>query len=226
MNNLDQLIIEILNNWHDNLAPVDESDYVKFEFNKNKFRNKYLSRTGEFLKITKKIEAISFNKICSGLSANYTFTEKLLDQYLDWCFDNYDFFIKKYKTFNLNIIAQYAVEWDKNFLKFEDQSKITIKDLNTIEVHKNILNAFEIYGIPLAATKLAKEKSISFSDLKKIVLKKLNELTNSKQDLLKLKNMLRSTVENQPYSSELIFYDYIHSLSDLFIYFKNEPWCP
>jgi len=38
--------------------------------------------------------------------------------------------------------------------------------------------------------------------------------------------MLRTTVENAPYSSEVLFWNYGNSFSELFLYFKNEPWCP
>jgi len=68
MNNLDNLIINIANDWHNNLTSFEEKDIVKYEFAKNKFRTKYLTRTGEFLKMSKSFETITFNKICSELS--------------------------------------------------------------------------------------------------------------------------------------------------------------
>ena len=58
MNYLDDTIIKIVNQWRDNLSEITEQDILKFDFSKNKFREKYLARTGEFVNLTKKMEAI------------------------------------------------------------------------------------------------------------------------------------------------------------------------
>ena len=226
MKQTEEKIINILNKWYDNLTPLEEEDFIKYEFTKTKFRTKYLMRTGEFLKITKRLEAITFNNICTGLSKNYTVTEDLLDQYLEWCFDNYDFFSKKYKGFSLASCAAFASEWDINFLNFKFADKLSLKDLDGLEVGKNIFYCFEKYGIALAATKLMQEKNADRKSLENVVIKKLESLTTNKEDLNKLKNMLRTTVENAPYSSEVLFWNYGNSFLELFLYFKNEPWCP
>lgn len=225
MNQLfDQKIINILNNWYENLT-IEESDFEKFVYTKGKFRDRYLMKTGEFLKITKRLEAVMFNRICAGLSQNYDISEDLLDQYLDWCFENYDFFIKKYKAFNLINCASFAAEWKKDFLKFDFNDKVTIEDLKDIEVKTNIFLYFEKYGVVLACEKLSMELDTSSKKLIPVIIDKLKTLTNSKTDLMRLKNMLRATVENGPYPSSYAFSDYSKSLSELFYYFKSEPWC-
>jgi len=221
----EQSLINVLNNWHDNLSQDNEKEIITYEFSKNKFRNKYLAKTGEFLKLTKRLETIQFNKICIGLSKNYTVDEDLIDEYLNWCFDNYDFLIKKYKSFSLNSCANFANEWTKDFLKFDFNKKITLEDLDEVIVHKNMSLCFEKYGIPLSCTKLQIEKQFDKDFLCSLIVQKLQPLTNSKEGLSKLKNMLRVTVENAPYSPEILFNDYKKSLSDLFIYFGDEPWC-
>jgi hypothetical protein len=224
MNQLEPVIIDVLNNWHDRLTLGEPVDCVKYEFSKNKFRDKYLKKTGEFLKITKRLESISFSKICYGLSKKHNLTEDLLDKYLDWCFENYDFFIKKYKQFTLNAVAEFAIDWNENLLKFEYDKKDTLEDLKNVEVHKNIYFYMEKYGIPLTASKLIQEKPFKKEDVKQAIIKKLNDFSNTKEDLNKMKNMLRNTVENGPYSPELLFSDYKDSLSKFFMYFTNEPW--
>ena len=138
MTNLDQSILNTVNNWYDNLTVIEESDYVKYEFSKNKFKDRYLAKTGEFLKITKRLESITFAKICAGLSKNYELSEELLDKYLDWCFENYDFFVKKYKGFNLNSCAIFSSEWKEDFLKFDFEEKTNLGDLENVEVKQNI----------------------------------------------------------------------------------------
>lgn len=224
MNYLDDTIIKIVNQWRDNLSEITEQDILKFDFSKNKFREKYLARTGEFVNLTKKMEAILFKKICLGLSENYEVTDKLLDEYLEWCFDNYDFFINKYKNFSLNSCANFSSQWTKEFLNFNFNDKVTLHDLENEQVSKNPYNYFEKYGIPLASTKLYQETHASKSALAQIIKQKLQLLTNNKENLSKLKNMLRVTVENAPYSPEILFSDYKKSLSEFFELF-NEPWC-
>ena len=222
---MDQTILFIANNWYENLNQIDENDQTSFEFSKSKFRDKYLKKTGEFLKLTKRVETICFKKIAFGLSSRYEVEESLIDEYLEWCFQNYDYFVKEYKAFNLTNIATFSSEWTKDFLNFNFNSKYSLNDLSDIEVNKSIFVCFEKYGIPLCVTKLAKEKNLKDSTIKELVLEKLKGLTNTKQDLLKLKNMLRVTVENSPYTSEIIFSDYEKSLKGFFIYFSEEPWC-
>ena len=112
----EQALTVLLNHWYENLSPVDEQEKVVYEFSKNKFRNKYLAKTGEFLKITKRLETIQFNKICAGLSKNYPVDESLIDEYLEWCFDNYDFFMKKYKSFSLNSCANFGLKIFSNLI--------------------------------------------------------------------------------------------------------------
>ena len=136
-----------------------------------------------------------------------------------------DFFMKKYKSFSLNSCANFASDWTKDFLKFDFNNKITLHDLKDIEVHKSMFSYFEQYGIALVATKLQEEKQFDKDFLCNLITQKLKELTNTKEGLSKLKNMLRITVENAPYSPEILFSDYKSSLSDLFVYFGNEPWC-
>jgi len=221
----EQSLVALLNNWHDNLSSENDHQIVTYEFSKNKFRNKYLEKTGEFLKITKRLETIQFNKICSGLAKNYEVNEDLIDEYLEWCFENYDFFIKKYKSFGLTSCANFASEWTKDFLKFNFSSKVTLHDLEEIEVHKSVLTYLEQYGVPLVSTKLQKEKNFDTESLCNLIIGKLQELTKTKEGLSKLKNMLRVTVENAPYSPGILFSNYKKSLADLFIYFGDEPWC-
>lgn len=223
---LDQTILFIANNWYDNLTHIDECDHIKFECSKNKFRDRYLIKTGEFLKLTKKVETMCFKKIAFGLSENYEVDETLIDEYLNWCFDNYDFFIKEFKAFNLTNCANFSSEWTKDFLKFDFNSKFTLKDLDGIKISDSIFANFEKYGIPLCVTKLAEEKRLNEKQIKSIVLDKLETLTGNKNDLSKLKNMLRVTVENSPYTSEIIFNDIKKSFRKFFIYFNEEPWVP
>jgi hypothetical protein len=218
-------LVALLNNWHENLSQSDDHEIVTYEFAKNKFRNKYLAKTGEFLKITKRLETNQFNKICIGLAKNYEVDEKLIDEYLEWCFENYDFFIKKYKSFGLIPCANFASEWTKDFLKFNFSSKVTLHDLEEIEVHKSVLSYLEQYGVPLVSTKLQKEKNLNGDSLCNLIISKLQDLTKSKEGLSKLKNILRITVENAPYSPGILFSNYKKSLADLFIYFGDEPWC-
>jgi hypothetical protein len=224
MKEFEKELVVILNDWYDNLEPVDESDYVKFTFAKNKFKNMYFQKVGEFLKITQRIETLYFNKIAQGLSLNYNFTEELLDEYLEWCFKNYDYFVHKYKSFNLRTISHLAKEWNKDLFKFDEEEKITLKDLKDITVSDNVFDAFELYGIPLSTTKLNREIRIPKDNLEDVIIKKLRTITNSENDLIRLKNMLRVTVENSPYSSEVIFKNYKSSLNEFFQYFSGEPW--
>lgn len=225
MNDLDKVMLDLVNNWHINLSEVDSNELVKFEYSKDKFRNKYASKTGEFLKITKKLEAYLFSKICFNLSKNYDFSEKLLDEYLEWCFDNYDFFVKKYKAFNLNNITSFSSEWRKNLFNFiSSKEKISFDDLNNLSVSQNVFFYFEQYGIPFAATKFLKETKLNKTQLSNMILDKLDSLTNTKEGLNKLKNMIRNTVENGPYDQSFLFHNYKKDLEKIFKYFSNEPW--
>jgi hypothetical protein len=225
MNTLDADIINIVNNWKNNIDDIGESEHIKYEYSKNKFRNKYAARTGEFLKITKKLESLLFSKICHGLSNNYEFTEKLLDEYLEWCFENYDFFSKKYKAFNLTNIADFAPEWTKDFLNYKcDNNKHIISDLDNIDVSKNVLSFCEKYGIPITITKLINDHGINKEKFINVFNNKLQELTNTKDGLNKLRNILRKTVENSPYSDDYLFCDYKKTLSKYLKYFTSEPW--
>jgi len=225
MNEFENKLVLILNDWYNELEPVEESDYVKFTFSKKKFKKMYLQKTGEFLNISQRTETVYFNKIAHNLSQNYTFTEELLDEFLVWCFTNYDYLIHKFKGFNLNSITALSKTWDKELFSFEDENvKKTLKDLKHINVSDNVFDCFEIYGIPLCATKLAREKNISKTQLETIVINKLRALTNKNDDLSRLKNMLRMTVENCPYSSEIVLRDYKNKLSEFFVYFSGEIW--
>lgn len=224
MNPLDSLILGIANNWYFTCEVSDETDFSKFEYNKNKFRDKYFKKTGEFLRITKRLEGYCFSKISYGLSLNYTFTEELLDQYIDWCFENYDFFAKKYKGFSLNAIVQFAPEWHKDFLKFKEDDKITMADLADVCVSDNVFYNFEKYGIPLAATKLCLEKEVQPKAMEPMIVAKLKDFLKTQDGLQRTGNMLRKTVENGPYSTQICFANYRNTLSELFQYFSNEPW--
>jgi len=217
-------LVLALNSWYENLESVEDTDFVKYEFAKNKFRTLYLKKTGEFLNITQRAQVVAFNKIAHGLSENFEFTDALLNEYLEWCFDNYDFFLKKRKGFNLNTIAHFAKEWDQDLLKFEYDAKVTYKDLKEVDVKENIFISFETYGIPFAATKLSTEVANDQRQLKQTIRTKLDTLTNTKEDLARLRNMLRSTVENGPYESGIMFHDYRLCFEDLFSYFPGEPW--
>ena len=58
MTELDRTILDIVNNWNRNLSfDTEESECVKYESHKNKFREKYMRKTGQFLQISKKIES-------------------------------------------------------------------------------------------------------------------------------------------------------------------------
>lgn len=224
---LDGKIVNMVNNWYHGLNKIDkpEQDYVKYEISKNKFKKKYAARTGEFLKITQKLETLMFSKIQQGLSVNYVFSEPLLDEYLNWCFDNYDFFTKTYQSFTLNNIAAFSSQWKKDLFKFEFKTKTSFDDLKKINVSDNAIYNFEKFGLPFAATKLSEEKNVEKDKLSRVIEAKLQELTNTKNGLNSLKNIMRKTVENGPYEKDFMFYDYQKSLKKFFLYFTNEPWC-
>lgn len=225
MTELDRTILDIVNNWNRNLSfDTEESECVKYESHKNKFREKYMRKTGQFLQISKKIESCIFNKICHGLSQNYTFSEDLLDKYIDWSFDNYDFFVKQYKIFNLNSMSIFASEWKDDFLVFEDSKKVTYDSLSTIDISKGVFGYCEQFGIPFSVTKLSESHKGKKEDIKQIIYNKLLLMTKTNDGLNRLKNMLRTTVENGPYDKIYIFHDYRTSLRDLFKYFSKEPW--
>jgi hypothetical protein len=225
MKKFHQDLVSLLNDWRDNLEPINEDDFKKYEFAKNKFKTFYLKKTGEFLKISQRVETISFNKIAHALSKHYEVDNDLMNEYLEWCFDNYEVFLRKYKVFNLNCVASFASEWERGMLSFEENIKFSMKDLNSISVkNSSIFELFEIYGIPFVATKLFKEINGSKKNLENKIIEKLNTLTNNAEDLSRLRNMLRNTVENGPYSSEILLKDYKEKFNDLFQYFSGEAW--
>jgi hypothetical protein len=221
---LEDKIYDILNNWVENLS-VAENNRINFDVSKHKYRNMYLKKTGEFLKIPQKLETQLFSKIVSGLNKNNEIDDLIIDQYLDWCFENYEIIIKKYKNFNLQNIANFSVFWYPGLIEAKNKQKIDLETLKEIQVSDNMFLNCEKFGVPLAVTKLAQEKSLSSEIIKKVIIEKLNELTSDTVGLSKLRNMLRTTVENAPYFSEIIFGDYQKDLKYFFDKFKGEPWC-
>lgn len=225
MQDFERNLIIILNDWYDNLQPVEESDCVKYEFAKHKFRSFYLKKTGEFLKISQRTESAYFNRIASVLSKKYEVNDALMNQYLEWCFENYDIFLKKYSGFNLNSIALFAENWSPDLYKFEETEKPTLNSLNNIYVKDlNIFECFENFGIALTATKLSNELKIPKTIIENKIKEKLITLTTNQENLNRLKNMLRITVENAPYTSEVIFKNFKESLKEFFVYFTGELW--
>jgi hypothetical protein len=222
--NLEKKIYEILNNWAENISP-HKNIVVNFDVSKHKFRNLYSRKTGEFLKISQKLETQLFSKIVLELSKNNEVNEKLIDEYLDWCFENYEIIIKKYNVFNLQNIAKFSSLWKPNLFQPKEVKKICLDDLESINISENVFLNCEKYGVPLVSTKLAKEKNISARIAKALMIQKLTELTTDAIGLSKLRNMLRSTVENAPYFSELVMSDYRKELKTLFDKYKGEPWC-
>lgn len=223
----EQEIIQTLNNWHQNIDVQEKSvDESSFKYTRNKFSQLYLEKTGEFLNISKRVENICYKRIHYNLSSRYEFDEQLLNQYIDWCFENISFFIEKYGIFNLSNCAKYSLEWDQDLNKVEIKRKYNIDDMHKITVSDGIFDAFKKYGIPLASTKLMIEKHGREADVRSTILKKLNGLTKNQSDLGMLRNMLMATVDNAPYESFMMFGNYQKSLSELFSYFSNEPWCP
>lgn len=225
MQDFERNLINILNNWYDNLEPIEDSDCVKYEFAKHKFRSFYLKKTGEFLKISQRTETAYFNKIASVLSCKYEVNDSLINQYLEWCFENYDIFIRKYSGFNLNSIALFAEHWSPDLYHFEETEKPNLNSLKNINVKElNIFDCFENFGIVLVATKLRNELNVSKNVIESKIKEKLTALTTNQENLSRLRNMLRITVEYGPYTSEVVFKNYKESLKDLFVYFTGEAW--
>jgi hypothetical protein len=224
MNELDRKVLEIVNNWHSNRSEVQETDFQKFTVPKKKFSEKYMEKTGKALNINTRIEAHKFNQICNSLSQNYSFSENLLDEYLDWCFENYEFFIKKYNIFSLNTVALYASDWRRGYLVFDDL-KTTYDDISSIVVSQNFFHYCEKYGIVLITEKLLNEKRTKKKEILEAVKVKVKELPRTNEGMNRLKNILRITVENEPYKKEYALYDYRKIFKDSFKYFSKEPWC-
>jgi hypothetical protein len=206
------------------MNPVEENHCVHYELSKNKFRNMYLKKTGEFLKISQKLESQLFSKIVSGLSQSHQVSEKLVDAYLDWSFENSEFFIKKYSAFNLMNIANFSEHWNIHLFKSSNSLTQKFNQLDDVNVSESIFKYCEKYGIPWVATKLAQEKNVSPDLIKKIMNEKLSLLTKDIREFDKLRNMLRKTVENAPYDADIIFNNYKNDLRHLFDNFAGEPW--
>jgi len=221
---LERKILNICNNWKHNLGEVDTKISDSYEISKNKLRKLWVSKTGNFLKLSIQAEAIIFSHIVNNLSKNYVVTTDLIDEYLNWCFNHMDFLKEKYNEFSVNSIMKFAEIWDRGLFDMTLDEKVTLKSLQNVKVSSNIFMNCEKFGIALVATKLFQEtnadKSIIISQFKN----KLDLLSNNQEDLMKLKKMLMKTVENSPYSSEIIFSDYKESLKEFFDYFSGEPW--
>jgi hypothetical protein len=222
--NNDEIVLGVVNNWYRNLDIEDEDPSLEFEYSRNKFKQKFFEKTKEELKITKRLEAILLNKIANSLAKKYSFSEQLMDKYIDWCFDNYDHLIKKYGSFSLNCIAAFAEEWTDDLFSF-DFDKPSYLDLSHVKVSDSVFYCCEKYGIPFASTKLQEEIKIDKNKVAASMINKLDELKKTKDGLSKIKNMLRKTVENGPYSSRFLFADYEQTLKGYFKYFAGEPWC-
>lgn len=233
MKQFEKDIIDILNNWRkscsngDDSVYIDQNEHQEFTYSKNKFKSLYLSRTGEFLKISQKLETLCFNKICFNLSQSNDFSEQLLNDYLIWCFDNHEFLLHRYKKFDINVVTQFSSEWNPSYINTNVATKPTLGELDGLSVSKNILLHCEKYGVVLVLNKLIQEldgKNISTPILQKTIIEKIECLTSSNVDLARLRNILRSTVENEPYINGLVFLNYKTKLSHLFKYFSSEPW--
>ena len=221
---LEKQIINICNTWKENLDPVNETLSNQYSTSKHKLRNLYLQKTGEFLKLSQAMESKIFSNIVTNLEKNHKLSDELIDNYLLWCFNNQDFFIEKYKEFSLVYVARFANEWHPNLFDVELDKKITLDDLKNLTVSTNILLYCEKFGIPLVSTKLQKDLKLSKNKTEELFIAKLNSLTQNTNDLKRLKKMLLRTVENAPYSVEILFSDYKKSLNDLFLYFAEELW--
>lgn len=219
-------LVRILNNWYNGLSDsVDEDTVARYTFAKHKFKTFYLNKTGEFLKVSQRTESAYFSKMADALSKKYVVSDELMNQYLEWCFENYDLFLKKYSGFNLNSISLFAENWSPELYKFEQEKKIEISDLDNISIKDvGVFDCFENFGIALTATKLKNDLRLTAPVIEKTIKEKLRTLTTNKEDLSRLKNMLRITVENSPYPSEIIFRNFKESLKEFFIYFSGEPW--
>jgi len=226
MEYFEQNLIRVLNNWYNGLSDfADEEATARYTFAKHKFKTFYLNKTGEFLKISQRTESAYFSKIADALSKKYTVDDALMNQYLEWCFENYDLFLKKYSGFNLNSILLFAENWSPDLYKFKEEKKLEICDLDGISIKDvGVFDCFENFGIALTATKLKIDLNATAPIIEKTIKEKLRTLTTKKEDLNRLKNMLRVTVENSPYSSEIIFRDFKESLKEFFIYFNGESW--
>jgi hypothetical protein len=221
---IEREILDILNSWSMNLSKSESND-INFDVSKHKYRNLYLKKTGEFLKIPQRLETQLFSKIVLGLSKQNEIDDKIIDEYLDWCFENYEIIIKKYKNFNLQNIANFSEHWNPNLFKQSTKKKCDLESLNDLKISDNVFLNCEKYGIPLVATKLSIEKNLEPKIIRKIIPEKLSSLTQDTLGLTKLRNMLRMTVENEPYFSEIIFSNYQKELKVFFDKFKGEPWC-
>jgi hypothetical protein len=119
----------------------------------------------------------------------------------------------------------FAENWSPDLYKFEEEKKLEICDLDGISIKDiGVFDCFENFGIALTATKLKIDLNATAPIIEKTIKEKLRTLTTKKEDLNRLKNMLRVTVENSPYSSEIIFRDFKESLKEFFIYFNGESW--
>lgn len=229
MNSLDHTVLDIVNHWYLSLEDDKQDnslDSLPYYDAVQLFIGRHWEITGTYVNLTPRMQAHSFRKIYEGLSKQHEdVDENLLMHYIEWSFDNYQLFMERYNAFNLSTLATFAPEWKQDLLEFEESPKIRYKDLENVEVASNVLHAFELYGIPYAATKLWEEKQYNREKLMSHIMEKLKALTNKHQDLLRLGNILRRTVENGPYASRYLFADYKSSLKDVYKYFQSEPWC-
>lgn len=226
MNEIDKTVLNIVNTWRSECEPIDEIEIEQYSYQKNKFKEKYFQKFNEYLNISKRVEAVCFKKIASALSKRYKVDDNLIDKYLDWCFDNYDFFIKKFNHFNLVSITSFSIHWKKELNDLEFQIKTSYDDISSLMVSQNVFYYCEQYGIPYVVTKLLEENPNKKNVLMDVFHKKLYEMTKSSEGISRIKNMLRKTVELGPYSKSIKFSNYAQDLKDYFKFFKSEPWCP
>lgn len=220
-------LIGVLNDWYDNLdTSVEIQPVEKYEFSKSKFRDRYFQKTGENLRLSKSVESQLFSKIYLNLSKKYNVTEELIDNFLDWCFDNYVFFVRKYGEFCLNSCVKFSADWDIELLNYKSEDKTQIHNITEEDAAKSIFYNFEKFGIPIFSTYFCDKNKISKNAFESKVKEKLSVLLKKQSDMNRLANMLRKTVENAPYDESFLFHDYKHSLKEFYKYFKKEPWCP
>lgn len=221
-------LIQVVNSWHQNINIQEqkEEECESLVYTRNHFANMFKEKTGESLNISKRVENICYKRIQSGLSKKNKFSEKILNSYIDWCFDNIPLFVERYGVFNLSSCAKYAPEWDQNLNLIEIKRKYSIDDLHKTTVSNGIFDAFKQYGIPLSSTKLMIEKHHKESAVKQTILLKLRELTKNQVGLNTLRTMLMATVEHSPYESFVMFGNHTKTLEEFYSYFSHESWCP
>ena len=102
---------------------------------------------------------------------------------------------------------------------------MTYDDLSSLVVSQNFFQYCEKYGIVLTTQKLIEENKNQKKKIIQNIHNKISVMPKTTDGLNRLRNILRTTVENGPYDSKFIFHDYQKIFKDYFKYFNKEPWC-